>query len=393
MSTTAPVPKKEYFENLDGLRFIMAMVVVLSHSDFGKAVQKVVPGDFLKHLVWAAINGGFAVSVFFVLSGFLITYLMFEEQQATSNFSIRNFYVRRILRIWPVYYASLLFSFVIYPVIKAQIGHADLNPHNALYQILFLGNFDNIRVDHAGLYEYSPMMIAINWSVSVEEQFYIFWPLLFLLFRGRKIIYVALTIVLASWVFRYVNTDHSKHIVHTFSVITDLAVGAAMAYLAFYQREKVMRFFKNLPRRAIVMIYCAGAILLMYNNLLYNDKFLDSCSRLIDSLFFAFIIMEQNYAANSFFKFSHAKRISSFGKYTYALYMFHPIGLQAAVLTFRYAGMQHDTSFGNAMLYVLITLVISFALAVASYHLMESKILKLRKYFYKEPAISPGVGA
>lgn len=375
-------PRKRYFENMDGLRFLLALVVFSSHSLFGTALQGICNNDFLKRFIEVFTNGYYGVSFFFVLSGFLITYLMLEEQETTGHFNLRNFYIRRIFRIWPVYYAALFFSFVLYPLLKVYVGYADQNPYSFLYQALFLANFDSIRIAELGLVGVAPMMVGINWSVSVEEQFYVVWPLLFLVFRGKKFIAAVVITFIVSCLFRAAGVAPAAFYFHTLSVMADLALGAGFAYLAFYREAAVIGFFKRVPRVAMIVTYVAGILFLMYWDRLLSDANVPGLPRVINTLFYSFIILEQCYSPNSFYKFSQAKRMSSFGKYTYALYMLHPIGLQAAIILFRYTGLNRETSFGMAMLYVLIAFVVALPLSMASYHLMEKKFLTLRKKFY-----------
>lgn len=371
--------KRQYFENLDGLRLLLATAVLSAHSMLGDSLKAICPSDFVKRIISTFSNGPYGVSFFFVLSGFLITYLMLEEQELTSGFSIKNFYVRRILRIWPVYYGLLVFTFIIYPKVKVFIGIADQNPFDIVHQMLFLANFDSIRVNHLGLKSVAPMMVNINWSVSIEEQFYLVWPMLFLIFRGRKFIIAILISLLGCWLFRLYNTDGDILYYHTLAVVGDLAIGATFAYFSFYRQEQIIALLTRLNRIAIIGIYISGILLLMYNDVL--DPLVFPMIRVANALFFAFVILEQSFSPNSFFKFSNAKRLSAMGKYTYSLYMLHPLGIQTAILVFRYTGIQRENSFGLAMLYVLISFIVAFALAIASYHLVESKFLKLRKKF------------
>ncbi len=276
-------PRKRYFENLDGLRFLLAVVVLSSHSMLGSSIAALCPNDFLKRIVLVFANGAFGVSFFFVLSGFLITYLMLEEQEVNSNFSIRNFYIRRALRIWPLYYGLLIFTFLIYPKVKTLIGITDQNPFSALYQIPFLSNFDSIRVNHLGLRSVAPMMININWSVAIEEQFYLAWPLLFIIFRGRKFIIPILLCILGCWVFRLYTTDHELLYYHTLAVIGDLAMGAAFAYFTFYRQQETANLLTRVNKATITCIYVGGILLLTYYDVI--NTFLFQMTRAISTLF------------------------------------------------------------------------------------------------------------
>ena len=106
---------KIYFPNLNGLRFIAALLVIIHHleqllSAFGLK-------NYWDNPVIESI-GGLGVELFFVLSGFLISYLLFTEEQRTSTISIKNFYIRRVLRIWPLYYLIGFLAFFLLPNIS-----------------------------------------------------------------------------------------------------------------------------------------------------------------------------------------------------------------------------------------------------------------------------------
>ncbi|MBK9047445.1 MAG: acyltransferase [Bacteroidetes bacterium] len=110
--------KKVYFENLDGLRFLCFLSVFFFHSFHTEY-------DFIKdNPVYTFIkkdlfgNGNLGVNFFFVLSGFLITFLLIEEKKLNRQIDLRNFWIRRILRIWPLFYFCVFFGFVMFPMIK-----------------------------------------------------------------------------------------------------------------------------------------------------------------------------------------------------------------------------------------------------------------------------------
>jgi peptidoglycan/LPS O-acetylase OafA/YrhL len=371
---------KKYFENLDGFRFVLAMIVFASHARLGEALIKVSSIDFVNRLILTFSKGYLGVSSFFVLSGFLITYLMIEEKDHQLEFNLKNFYVRRSLRIWPLYYSVLIFTFFIYPIAKTVLRLKDQNPFDLLYQVFFLANFDSIRVQHAGLVGVAPLMININWSVSIEEQFYFVWPLLFLLFRPTKFWIGCLSIVLASWIFRAFTFDSADLYYHTLSVVSDLGIGAFFACLCYYNSGFV-KIIEQANRGIITFIYLSGILILMYSDLLFSNYFNQSSSRIINALFFIFIILEQSYAKHSLFKFSNFKLISSLSKYTYGLYMLHPIGVQVSIIAFRFLSIQREQNFFHAILYSLLAFAVSIILAITGYCLIEQKFLKMRKKF------------
>jgi peptidoglycan/LPS O-acetylase OafA/YrhL len=373
-------PKRRYFENLDGLRFALAIIVFASHSLLGDVLKRLSPLEFIDRLIGVFSTGFLGVSCFFVLSGFLITYLMMEEYTNKSTIDLKNFYIRRILRIWPLYYSVLIFTFFIYPVIKVRFGYIDKNPFDLLYQLTFLANFDSISVQNLNLTAVAPMMISINWSVAIEEQFYLIWPILFLIFPPQKFWIQCCVIIITSFVFRFLIGNSAMMYYHTLSVMSDLGIGALTACLCYYNK-RFLKMLEDLDKRLIILLYVIGISLLMYTDLIF-DKDLNSLIRVVNALFFAFIIAEQSFSSQSFFKFSNNKLISSLGKYTFGLYMLHPIGIQASIILFRYLNIDRSNSLVSGFSYSAFAFLISMSLAFAAYHLIEKNFLSLRKRFY-----------
>jgi peptidoglycan/LPS O-acetylase OafA/YrhL len=372
---------KKYFDNLDGLRFLLALAVFSSHSMFGVTLAEISPFDFVDRLILGFSTGATAVSFFFVLSGFLITYLMLEENDETGRLDLKKFYVRRTLRIWPLYYAVLIFGFFIYPIIKQQFGYENLIPFSKTYQFLFLSNFDSIRVAELGLKDFAPSMTGITWSVAIEEQFYLVWPLLFLLLKGKKFYYVILPVIFISWFCRSFIFGNAAHYYHTVSVASDLAIGALAAMLSFYNASFVYGLRKT-RKIYIILFYLFSLIFFLYAEDFLSPFFFKTFFRLIITLIFAMVILEQNYCENSFFKFGNWKGISAMGKYSYSLYMLHPIGIQVSIVAFRFMYLDRADGFATGILYVLIALVSSLSLSYFSYRYIESYFLNLKKKFY-----------
>src|SRR4029079_7687100 len=121
-SLTAP-KTRIFFPNLDGLRFISFFAVFLYHCDL--SVFSYLGDSYPKTqqaLTFLFRHGNLGVNFFFVLSGFLITYLLIKEKELKGNIHVGNFYVRRILRIWPLYYLCLIIGFIAFRMLK-QLTH------------------------------------------------------------------------------------------------------------------------------------------------------------------------------------------------------------------------------------------------------------------------------
>ena len=159
------------FGNLDGLRFICIFMVLWHHFT---------PFPYLEQ--WMGFRRGFlGVDFFFVLSGYLITTLLLREASETGRISLRDFYLRRILRIVPVYFFVVTCVSSYYIFVKGRTELLELLP----FYYLFLSNF---------LIEHIPLL-TITWSLSVEEQYYMLWPLLLVLLPLRLLVPVSLGLI------------------------------------------------------------------------------------------------------------------------------------------------------------------------------------------------------
>jgi peptidoglycan/LPS O-acetylase OafA/YrhL len=365
---------KKYFENLDAIRFVLAMMVLLGHSMFGATLNHILPNtEYFHDIIHAVSNGSQAVSFFFVLSGFLITYLLVQEKEKEKTINIKNFYIRRLLRIWPVYYFVVVFGYWIYPFLKSLVGWETTIASIWWVDALFLGNFNSLYVHANNLIGLHPMMVGITWSVSIEEQFYLVWPIVFLL-NKKYLPFVLILCILGSLLFSYYNPALSYY--HTLSRMMDLALGGLFGLSAFYSTSFI-NFFKNLSKSIIFIIYTIGLLYYTFGSHLS----ISFGSQFIMCVFYAFIICEQNYAENSLFKFGRWKFGSKQGKYTYGLYMLHPIGIQVAVVLYKLIGINNADNFLYGSGYVIISLVVSYMLAYLSYHYFESYFLGLKNKF------------
>ena len=371
--------KKLYFKNLDAIRFYAAMMVFLQHG-FTKAFSFLpVDGTPIERILKLISSGGTGVSIFFVLSGFLITYLLIKEYEKNGKINVRNFYVRRFLRIWPLYYAVILFSFFFYPYLKELLGQNNLLATNPIYYIFFLSNFDVIEVqqNHFGLDAASQ---TITWSVAIEEQFYLFWPLVFLL--KRKFWFPSIFIIgIGSMLFRVNNFD--QHIVlyfHTFSVIVDLCVGGIIAYLAFYSNW-FRNFLENTNLKFHLTVFSLLFITMYFGTKSIFGEYEIAFGRLIKTILFGLIIGSQALTKNqSFLNLGNFKFGTYWGKYTYGIYLLHPI-----VITIILAGLDviqfSRDSFWKAFGVGIVALIGTLIISKLSYHYFEGPFLKLKSKF------------
>jgi peptidoglycan/LPS O-acetylase OafA/YrhL len=175
-----PVNKsRTYFPGLDALRFLAAVAVLVSHIEQFKQVEGLAGFLYISPMLRLGVEG---VVFFFVLSGFLITYLLLTEENRTGAIQVRRFYVKRMLRIWPLYYVVVAWSFL---VLNHLVTFADYNDrlfdNFGALAALFVFMLPNIA-----LLQFGPVLGASQaWSIGVEEQFYLIWPLLVRWFKRR----------------------------------------------------------------------------------------------------------------------------------------------------------------------------------------------------------------
>lgn len=381
-----PVPASPkpriFFPNLDGLRFISFFVVLLYHWYLVATPYLESSNPEAKSVIkFLFQHGSLGVNFFFVLSGFLITYLLVKEKEMTGTIQVGKFYVRRILRIWPLYYMMLVIAFVIFPYVKAATGEMVDERVSPLHYIFFAANFEFMRI-----WPERPDAVAVSvlWSVAIEEQFYLVWPLLLRFIPVKWYKYVFPAIMLFSLVFRSFYTqgtdaDHAVRYFHTFSVIGDMALGGLFAWWCSYP-SKFLQFVTNLSKPAIAVIYAGAIFFSLFMERIFVPGIPIIFERLVIGFFFGMIILEQNYARNSFFKLGQWKLVSKLGTYTYGLYCLHLLAFYIATKIIVKAGWD-QTLLGTAFIQLGIAMPLSIFISLASYHLFEKWFLRLKDKF------------
>ncbi|KAA9333183.1 acyltransferase [Hymenobacter busanensis] len=378
-----------YFPNLDGLRTLACLGVFFFHTLFLYAFMWTShDAPVYRYGLSLLGHGAEGVNFFFVLSGFLITYLLLHEEHTTGRINTPAFYLRRVLRIWPLYFASVVFGFVIVPF-WMHLAHAPWHETaDPRLFVAFLANLDLFR--HHDLPP-SAFNLAVLWSVSVEEQFYLLWPLLLAgLFRWWRPGAFLLVIGFSLW-FRYTHVHYDAMLYsHTFSVIGDLAVGGAVGWVCF-RYPAFCHWVGRWPLWAIVVGYAGGAALLVLQKEWGTDAFNITCQRLFRALFFAFVILEQNYAPRSIVKVGRIRWLTYWGTFTYGLYCLHPIASMLVGFSLDRLGFHHSLS--TVLLLTALSLPLSAALAWLSYHYLEHPFLKLKNRRWKAPVSSESEAA
>lgn len=367
---------KVFFPNLDGLRFIAFFAVFFHHTLIVSCFNSNTTSVIYQFINAQKQNGALGVNLFFVLSGFLITYLLLSEKKRYSKIHIPQFYLRRILRIWPLYFLMVIIGFVIFPAIKIFFGETINETHTVGYYIFFISNFQMVKMGFA-----DSSILNVLWSVGIEEQFYLVWPIILFIIPAKRIPVIFSLLIFATIIFRYFNLENKDVMYyHTFAVFSDMVVGGIAAYFSF-QSKKFLDFIRQMPKASIILIYVVMVLLIAFRYIIFSTSISVVFERLILSLFFAFIIIEQNFASFSFYKISRSKFLSRWGNYTYGLYCLHTVALllthsivseKILKLNNQWVIMGIDFSLG---------LVLSMGLAYISYTYFETPFLKLKNKF------------
>ncbi len=376
MPTSSKPDNKLYFENLDGLRFFCFLSVFFFHSFItdDPAITQVPIYHFIKISLFG--NGFLGVNFFFVLSGFLITYLLIKEKMANNFINIPNFWMRRVLRIWPLYFVCVFYGFVIFPFTKIFAGGLPNETANPWLYLSFLSNFDSI---YHGLPD--AIGLGVLWSVAVEEQFYLTWPLILFFFPVNKFWMPLCFILSGSMVFRAMYDVPILNELHTLSCIGDMAIGGLGAWLMLQSTSFKNRIY-NLPKQVICFIYVLFVFVFLFRDeFMLSNFWLRVFERPIISGIMLCIILEQCFAKNSLYKMGRFKWASRLGIITYGLYCLHVFVISVTRGLTKMAGLNKHV-WQVVFLETIVSLLISIGIGLISYRFLEAPFLRLKDKFY-----------
>lgn len=364
---------KIHFKNLDALRAFAALAVVFSHFpgwlDFPETSFYIKLEKIFK---FGHDGGTLGVIFFFILSGFLITYLLFLEQKKNGKINILHFYMRRILRIWPLYFLTIIVGFVVYPLLLNSAGYSVHENANPVYYVFFAANFDHI-------YGAFPVVgiLGVQWSVCVEEQFYLIWPLLFYFFSRSKLfpLFLSLIIVFSAFFFVHFMYGRSGGSYHLLSCFKYLSLGAFLAWISFFHLQKLQAILNRLNATVILFIYIlALAVIIFQSQIEMLLPAYKKWSDVLPAFFFVFVLAEQNFCNHSWFKFGSLKLMSWLGKISYGIYLTHMIAIYISIHT-----LPHETTW--IPFKIILTLGLTILISYLSYRYVESYFLKWKHLF------------
>jgi peptidoglycan/LPS O-acetylase OafA/YrhL len=376
---------------LDGLRGL-AILLVMQHHFWGLAFglggrAPTLAIDLHMRALFAV--GWSGVDLFFVLSGFLITGILCDAKR--SNFYFRNFYARRLLRIFPLYYAFLVFALFLLPNFHRLVGPDQVSQLRAS-QFWYWTYTMNIGSAVKQFHTQVPIVHSQFWSLAVEEQFYLVWPLLILLLSRRTMTVVCGVLVGAALAVRFVLVDpisasfanlNAAHVLLPARIDT-LALGALIALMVRGGSDLI-------PFRRYAFPVAAGSLLVLtvlfvrHHGLSVLDRDVATIGFSALALFFAalLLLVVSSVPGSALHRVFTSSGLRMLGRYSYAIYVCH------LLLAFELAAefVRHDVSrtvFGSQIpLNIVFSLVCtagSIAVAWLSWHFFEKQVLKLKRY-------------
>jgi peptidoglycan/LPS O-acetylase OafA/YrhL len=336
---------KIYFPGLNALRFFAASLVVVHHAE---TIRLKFNLPNLQRFSFFQ-NGMLAVSFFFVLSGFLITFLLISEIERTQTVSIRNFYLRRVLRIWPLYYLLVIIGLFIIPTFLGIIGYDYKMPYDtASAGFLFLFFLSFVVNTLFGSHLLEPL-----WSIGVEEFFYLIWAPL-AKFSKQKIlnalifVFVLKTLINIFFTQNIYNQAESmtEGVSFTFTkeIVSSLkfelmAIGGIGAWCVARKREVVeTHWLFSLPAQFVLLTVILLRLLYhnsLINNHLYKLFFNTSVvTGIIEGVLFLWLILNVSVNPKSITKLQN-RWLDFLGEISYGIYMYQMLVIFASVLVLK----------------------------------------------------------
>jgi peptidoglycan/LPS O-acetylase OafA/YrhL len=349
-------------KGLDSLRGIFAMLVFFSHAELMKYYAGL---DSFMYMDIVHQSGRIGVTGFFVLSGFLITIHLLQQRDSEGSVvkKIKVFYTKRILRIWPLYYAIILLSLYAFPHINAlhftlPNNIADARLQLSQYQWYYLFLLPQVPLSYHVVLPFAEP----SWSIGVEELFYLIIPLVIFSTKRLQPVLIAVCLLFIGW--RYISFYTSDNTIDDFgfnllivSRYDCISIGC-LAGLYYYQKRDFLKFINT-----TVFVGCIIALILfsaVASQSLYQYAHF--------SILFAVIIL---YTAANNPRIFNSKLLQFYGKVSFSLYMVHEIAIMLLLNA-------HDFSDYHPVLFYIVSFTFATLLAFISFKVIEEPFLKIK---------------
>lgn len=383
---------------IDGLRGIAILLVLIHH--FTPAVSG---STFTKRMLMISHTGWIGVDLFFVLSGFLITCILLKTRSGPDYFL--NFYARRTLRIFPIYYITLVALLVVLPALLSVPVLAQ--GINTLFSKT-IRDLQSMLDGQSWLWLYGTnIKIALDgerwgavnhfWSLAVEEHFYLVWPLVVFFASRGTLKRICLVCILGAPILRAMlmlgGFDSVVPYVLTVTRVDSLAVGGLLAAL-ITERNGLQKWSPRITAVAAVAAVMLVAIVVYYKRLNRDDLMTTVFGYSLLATISAWAVLKASQIRIG--TRAHAIMANpvlvSLGKYSYGLYVTHMFFVPVYVKLFPWTGLHKLLgSYAWAIVaHAVLAIICSWAIAWVCFHAFEKHFLKLKSLFdYRKPAVAP----
>lgn len=361
----------KFFHQFNALRFIAAALVLLHHAESLRLQFN------LFNLKGFGLfqNGQNAVTFFFVLSGFLITYLLLKELKTSQTVRVKTFYLKRVYRIWPLYFLMVIIGAVIQPQLIKWFGIPYQMPYTigeTWYYFLFF--FPGLVTFYFGSHLLEPL-----WSIGVEELFYLIWAPLVKWLKKYLLILLLGIICLKLILFAWMNNNDVPAVLRYIVRILQfesMAVGGIGAYLLFFHGHQL----KTGPVRSLKWVSLVVILVLVFNpfTALHSiDSFLkDSAyAPLVKAVFFGALLLSLAFF-NKKNSVLDGKWMNYLGDISYGIYMYHLLVLTLVIDLIK---ITHLGNWGDSVLYYVLAFGFTIGTAALSKRVVENYFLRLKE--------------
>ena len=363
-----PYLKRAYLPELDGLRAIAVILVVLAHA---------VPVPSTGLVAWGVrntlSNGWLGVDLFFALSGFLITSILLAAKTGPHYF--RNFYARRALRIFPLYYAVIA-------ILALASARMPFGPARPLWPYLaYVSNFWSLFSGH----EWEPL--GHVWSLAIEEQFYLVYPAVAFLLEARGLRTLMISVIAISPVIRLITnaaTRPGASYFMTFTRLDSLAMGALVA-LMLQEPPQIREAFLRRARRVLPLLVALSLVLWVTKQLDFRKPFFNAVGlTVIDAALACLICVVIGGGMDPLDRFLRRPFLIAIGKVSYGIYLLH---YPVSQLVASYARQRLADDWWRTAVIAVSSVGLTAGLSALSWVALERPFLRLKRFFY-EPGLA-----
>lgn len=364
--------RKLFYKDISGLRFIGIVCIflyVITYILFDQQTSQI--SKFYLLLTGSIKNIG--ISIFAILSCFLLTAHGLREYKYNQNFNLKHFYYRRLLKILPVLVITLLFYFVAHPLMVNVLKLTPINEGNIFKNLFLLPHYQNIISREVFIYLY------FIYGALAILQFYILWGLV--LKYAEKHLIVTITILFAiGIVFKIIGSSESHaYYLYLPFYFMEISIGALTAIIIRGDLP-IIASAKAMSRGRIILIYIIGIFCIIAAYLLSDSIYVKLLSKLCLYALVGFYIIEQTFAKHSPFKVRNSLFIIQFGNLSYSFVMFLPI-ISIIVLIFFESVEIAVNSKLIVVLYPVLCLILTWIISYFFYHSIDRFFGQIRKEY------------